>query len=158
MARSRGRPAMRPNRLKPAVFAIWLGMIALGFNALVPVHLVFGLAIDSSRSAECGRHADGEDAWRNRGWRLLALLTGHIGRAGQGDPRHGAHQPAKFSVCGTILTLAGFAPAAGAILPAPVRVEETHTPVISAGMTPQQTPLVRYRSRAPPGEAAASSA
>ncbi len=35
---------MQPNRLRLGAIAAWLGVIALGFNALVPIHLAFDLA------------------------------------------------------------------------------------------------------------------
>jgi hypothetical protein len=148
---------MRLDRLRLKAIAAWLGVIALGFNALVPIHLAFSLAIDSSRSAECGRHIEAEDAGRGASWHLLALLTGHLAGSSHGDPRHGAHLPAQSAVCGAIATLAGFVPAASAILPLPIRLEQALSPRPPAETRPQQTPLFRYRSRAPPEQAVSAS-
>lgn len=143
---------MQPNRLRLTAIAARLGLIALAFNALVPIHLVFGLAIDSGRSAECGRYVEVENGGRDAGWQLLALLTGHLDGSSHGDPRHGAHSPAQSAVCSGIATLAGFVPAASAVLPLPIRLEQAQIPLPLAETPRQQTRLVRYRSRAPPGQ------
>jgi hypothetical protein len=146
---------MRPNRLRLRVIAAWLGLIALGFHALVPIHLAFSLAAESSRSVECGRQAAARNGVHDASWHLLALLTGQAEGYHHADPRHGAHQPAQCAVCGAIVTLAGFIPAPSAILPLPVRLELARLSLTSAEIRPLQTALV-YRSRAPPFDAASA--
>lgn len=146
---------MRPKRLRFGTIAAWLGVIALGFHALVPIHLAFALAAESSRSVECGGQAAARNGVHEAGWRLLALLTGQTEGSHHADPRHGAHQPAQCAVCGAIVTLAGFIPAPGTILPLPVQLEPTRLLLTSAEIRPLQTPIV-YRSRAPPFGAASA--
>jgi hypothetical protein len=147
--------ANSPRRLRFGTIAAWLGVIALGFHALVPIHLVFSLAAESSRSVECGGQAAARNGVHDASWRLLALLTGQAEGSHHTDPRHGAHQPAQCAVCGAITTLAGFIPAPSTILPLPVRLEPAHLSLTSAEIRPFHTPLV-YRSRAPPFDAASA--
>ena len=146
---------MRPNRLRLRAIAAWLGVIALGFHALVPIHLAFTLAAESSRSVECGGQAAAQNGVHDASWRLLALLTGQIEGSHHADPRHGAHQPAQCAVYGAIVTFAGFIPAPSTILALPVRLEPTRLSLTSAEIRPLQTSLV-YRSRAPPFDAASA--
>lgn len=145
---------MQPKRLRFGTIAAWLGVIALGFHALVPIHLAFSLAAESSRSVECGGHA-ARNGVQDGGWHLLALLTGQAEGSHHADPRHGAHQPAQCAVCGAIVAFAGFIPAPSTILPLPVRLEPVPLSLTSAEIRPFQTPLV-YRSRAPPFDAASA--
>jgi hypothetical protein len=145
--------AMRLNRLRLKAIAAWLSVTALGLHALVPIHLAFNLAAASSRSLECGRQAVAPYDVHDASWHLLALLTGRAEGSDHPDPRHGAHQPAQWAVCGALVTLAGFAPAASAILPLPVRLEPARPPLRLAEIRADQTPLFRYCSRAPPFDA-----
>ena len=135
---------MRPHRLRLRAIAAWLGIVALGFNALVPVHLAF----DLSHAFETGHRHAGENAAHGLAWSVLTLLTGHDEHR---DPTgsHHHHRHADCAVCGALGTLAGFAPAAAAILALPVRLEAP-TLIVAAGERPHAAPPAAYRSRAPP--------
>jgi Protein of unknown function (DUF2946) len=137
---------MRPDRPRLGAIAAWLGMIALGLNALVPVHLAFDLA----HGLGPGEHHEGMCAGgRYLEWPWLALLSGHLHAAGKSD-RHGKHHHgAACPVCGSLGTLAGFAPTAGAALPVPVPIAAA-IPVAATAGEPDSAPLAGYRARAPP--------
>jgi Protein of unknown function (DUF2946) len=135
-----------PNRLSLGAIAAWLGMIALGFNALVPIHLAFDLA---DNFASGGRQRGVGAAEHGLEWRVLALVTGHDEPEAKPDGHHGPQHDADCAVCSSLGTLAGFAPAAAVPLPVPVRVE---APILlaAAASEPPAAPAVAYRSRAPP--------
>jgi hypothetical protein len=142
--RARGANLMRPNRLRLRAIAAWLGVIALGLNALVPVHLAFDLAHALEPGA---RHAT-RGAEHGFEWRVLALLTGHHDDADKFDD-HGKHHHTDCAVCSSLGTLAGFAPATIVLLSVPLRIE---APVLIAvtDSAPRAAPTAAYRSRAPP--------
>ena len=140
---------MRPRRLRLGIIAAWLGVIALGFNALVPIHLAFDLdhafeATAQRQNAPAARH--------DLTWRLLALLTGHLdsgdSSGGKADG-HGKHHRPDCAVCSSLGTLAGFAPATPVRLSAPTRVEAPILPA-ATDRAPRPATAVVYHSRAPP--------
>ncbi len=147
---------MRPRRLALGIIAAWLGVIALGLNALVPIHLAFDLdhafeAAAQRQNAPAARH--------DLTWRLLALLTGHLDQGqssgdnadghGKGADSHGKPHHPDCAVCSSLGTLAGFAPATTVPLAAPTRIE---APILRAATNraPRAVTAVAYRSRAPP--------
>ena len=140
---------MRPSWLRLRAIAAWLGVIALSFDALVPIHLVFDLA----HAFETGTHREpSSTAKHDFTWRLLTLATGHNDEdapSGGKTGGHGKHHHADCPVCSSLGTLAGFAPAATAPLSVPIRVE---TPILLATIAsePPGAPATAYRSRAPP--------
>ena len=114
MCCSREQFAMRPYRLRLAI-AVWLGVIALGFNALVPIHLAFDLAHslapeDHDHGSEHGFVAC-----------LLSLVVGHDEDEDQ-SPSHKGHHHENCAVCGSISTLAGLAPVVAVLLAVPILV------------------------------------
>jgi hypothetical protein len=132
---------MRPYRLRLAI-AVWLGVIALGFNALVPIHLAFDLAHslapeDHDHGSEHGFVAC-----------LLSLVVGHDEDEDQ-SPSHKGHPHENCAVCSSISTLAGLAPAAAVLLGVPILVYAARLGVVDLA-APRAAPLVAYRSRAPP--------
>lgn len=133
-----------PHRFRIGAVAAWLGVIALGLNALVPIHLAFDLAhaLAPDRSAA----ADHDFVHC-----LLTLLTGHH-EEGDDPPSSGSghrHHHDDCAVCGAIGTLAGFAPVAVVLPAVPIGA---YLPVIPAVVTaaPQTVSVAAYRSRAPP--------
>ena len=139
---------MRPRRLALGIIAAWLGVIALGLNALVPIHLAFDLdhafeAAAQRQNAPAARH--------DLTWRLLALLTGHCDGNSSGDKAddHAKHHHPDCAVCSSLGTLAGFAPALAVPLPAPTSIETPILPV-AADRAPRAATALAYRSRAPP--------
>lgn len=117
-------------------------MIALGFNACVPIHLAFDLA-----HALGAEHEEREDAGEHDvGRRLLALLTGHHHHSGG----RSHHRPADCAVVGSLGTLGGFAPAADAMSPVPVLAEAPAAVLARTTSEPHGAPPLAYRSRAPP--------
>lgn len=145
----------RPSRLRIGAIAAWLGVIALCLDALVPIHLAFDLAEGLATANHRAEAADHRLRWHDPSRQLLALLTGH--RDGDGHPgdnsnnsdRHGKHHHRECAVCGSLGTLAGFAPAASAPLSAPLRIA---APILPAAVesAPRAALAVAYRSRAPP--------
>src|SRR5215472_14106643 len=99
---------MRVNRVKVGAIAAWLGVIALGLNALVPIHVVFDLAYALVPDGHEDAAAD-HDLVRC----LLALAIGHHDDDTDQPRGHRDHHH-DCAVCGAIGTLAGFAPAADA--------------------------------------------
>ncbi len=140
---------MPPRRLRLGVIAVWLGVIALGVNALVPIHLAFDLdhafeAVAQRQHAPALRH--------DLSWRLLALLTGHLdGDESPGDKTdgHSKHHHPDCAVCSSLGTLAGFAPAMAVPLPTPTRIEAPML-LAAADRAPPAATALAYRSRAPP--------
>jgi hypothetical protein len=135
--------SMLPSRLRIGAIAAWLGVVALGFNALVPVHLAFDLAHALAPDREEGAAAD-HDFVRC----LLSLLTGHHDEdADHSSNKAGHHNDC--AVCGAIGTLAGFAPTAVVPLAAPVSAYAPLPPAIEARAL-HPSPAAAYHSRAPP--------
>ncbi len=154
---------MRPRRLRLGIIAAWLGVIALGFDALVPIHLAFDL--DHAFEAVAQRQ-NAPAAGHDFSWRLLALLTGHLDgghssgdkadssaegadSAAKGADGHGKHHHPDCAVCSSLGTLAGFAPATAVPLGAPTRIEAPILPA-ATNRAPRAVTAVAYRSRAPP--------
>jgi hypothetical protein len=138
---------MLPNRLRVGAVAAWLGVIALGFNALVPVHLAFDLAHALAPEGHGKDAADDHDFVHC----LLTVIVGHHDEdedqpASRSDKEHHHHDCA---VCGAIGTLAGFAPAAVVLLAVPL-CAYLPVPLAAACDAPPAAPLAAYRSRAPP--------
>ena len=126
-------------------FAAWLGVVALGINALVPVHLAFDLAHD----LEAVAHREDSSAPRHDfSWRLLALVTGHNDADHTSDDCD-KHHHSDCAVCSSLGTLAGFAPVSAMLLPVPIRID---APVLLTAIAsdPLAAPAAAYRSRAPP--------
>jgi hypothetical protein len=129
-------------RLRRASWAIWLAVLALGLDVLVPIHLALDLgeAFGSSHRAASG-------AVEHRlEWRLLALATGHDSGDGKPDGDHRHPICPAFAALGA---LSGFATVAAPALPAPV-VAEALPPFATAAGAPYRAPAAAYRSRAPP--------
>lgn len=141
----RGQLAVRTKRLRFATLAAWLGFIALGLNALVPIHLAFDLA-DALTASDHGEDAGAHNDFARS---VLALLVGHH----HDEDRSASHQPHHHNdgcaVCGAIGTLAGFAPAAVPQLAAPDSVFVATLEFVDPP-APQLAPVITYRSRAPP--------
>ncbi len=134
------------------MIAAWLGVIALGLDALVPVHLAFDLAETLASATHQAEAADYRLSRHDPTRRLLALLTGHRdgdGHPGDNSDNHGKDHHRECAVCGSLGTLAGFAPAASVPLSAPLRIK---APILlaAAESAPRAAPAVAYRSRAPP--------
>jgi hypothetical protein len=141
---SRGRPATRVGRLRAGAVAAWLGLIALGLNALVPIHLAFDLA----HAFAPEQHEDGVDGDHDLVRCLLSLLTGHHEHTADHSSDKSGHHEA-CAVYGAIGTLASFAPAAVVLLAVPISVAALSLRAIKAGaLHPAST--AAYRSRAPP--------
>lgn len=136
------RGGMRPDRLRLRVVAAWLGVVALGLNALVPVHLAFDLA-----HAAAGRHQH-SDVPRDFLSALLTLVTGHHDAAGGESSDKDRHHD-ECAVCGAVATLSGFALAAVVLLSAPVFAGRQILRRDGA-QAPSKSPVAAYRSRAPP--------
>jgi hypothetical protein len=130
-------------RLRHMAAAVWLGVLALALQSLVPVHLAFDIAeaLDQERAPA---HGTGELKARD----ILAALTGHQdhnkrpgGAAGRGAP--------DCTVCGSLGVLGALAPPALAVIPLPGAMQAAAalpaSPVEPAGSLPPA-----YRSRAPP--------
>ncbi|MGH7048416.1 MAG: DUF2946 family protein [Stellaceae bacterium] len=136
---------MRRRGARLALIAAWLGVIALGLDAIVPVHLAFDLA---ERVAAVTHQAGAVAAERGFSWRLLALLSGH--RAGDDSPDHGGkHHRVDCAVCSSLGTLAGFAPTPVLPFVAPLAVAAA-PPRLLIARAPHQVAAAAYRSRAPP--------
>jgi hypothetical protein len=150
---------MRPSRLRLGAIAAWLGVIALGLDALVPVHLAFDLA-EALATATHRADAGAENALRRDPIRrLLALAVGHHdgdGPAGGNSDDHDKHHH-DCAVCSSLGTLAGFAPTADFPFSVALRVE---APLLSAAVAKASpvAPAPAYRSRAPPQGSAVTTA
>ena len=138
----RGVPLTGSQRLRRASWAIWLALLALGLDVLVPIHL----ALDLGEAFGSPYRAASGAVKHSLEWRLLALATGHDTGDGKpdGDPRHQIC-PA-FAALGA---LGGFATVAAPALPAPVLAEALPLFAAPAG-TSDRAPAAGYRSRAPP--------
>ena|SRR5271168_2143880 len=132
---------MRARKWRSRIWAARLGLLALALNALVPVHLAFGLAEAFEPAPQCGAPVEVGGTERL----LLALLSGHREADGTSD-EHG--KPHACPVCSALGALAGFAPPTPIALLAlsPVGLPTTHF-VIQAERVGAPA---AYRSRAPP--------
>jgi hypothetical protein len=129
-------------RRRRAPWAVWLAVLALGLNALVPIHLALDLGEALGAAHPGARGADGHGLE----WRLLAFATGHD--AGDGRPDGDRHPPT-CPVFGALGALGGCAVVAAPVLPAPALVEAS--PALPAlAEKPDPAPAAAYRSRAPP--------
>jgi hypothetical protein len=133
---------MRPNRPKLRDIAAWLGFLALGLNALVPVHLAFDLA----HTLAPADHESGSD--HDLLGCLLSVVAGHHhdddhGPAGKTDHEHGC------AVCAASAILAGAALPAVAVLTAPMPV---YAPKLGLAdfASPPAAFAAAYHPRAPP--------
>jgi hypothetical protein len=130
------------SRPKHKVSAAWLGILALGLNALLPVHLAFDLA-GALSTAHAG-HIERLDQ-RGHGHDLLAQLVGHHNTGG----KSGSHHQVDCAVCATLGALTGFALAADVALPVP-RLADVSATLASGIDGWGGTFPTAYRSRAPP--------
>jgi hypothetical protein len=129
-------------RLRRASWAIWLAVLALGLNALVPIHLALDLG-----EACAGQHRAAPEAADHRPeWRLLAHATGHD--IGDGRPE-GDHRHPICPAYTALGALGGFATVAAPVLSAPA-VAEALPPLVALAAEPDPAPAAGYRSRAPP--------
>jgi hypothetical protein len=122
---------------------VWLGVLALVVNALVPIHIAFDLADAFGAAHPQGTHSEA----RGIEWSVLAQLTGHSEPDDKSD-EHGKDHGTVCPVCSALGTLAGFAPAAVVALPLPSPAAMPAALAAVAG-EPVTAPLA-YRSRAPP--------
>jgi hypothetical protein len=130
-------------RLRRASWAIWLAVLALGLEALVPVHLA--LDLDEALGVTTHRVAAGASQ-HGFEWRLWALVTGHD--TGDGRPDGDRHH----LICPAVTALGalgGFAAVAPPALPAPIAMVVPLALSATAG-APRCAPAAAYRSRAPP--------
>jgi hypothetical protein len=133
----RGRPKLK-------TIAAWLGVLALGINALLPIHLAFDLAdaLAGERAEQASPHH------QHDGRHLLAALAGHRDSGGKsGGAANGRH--VDCFVCGSLSALAGFAGTVSAALPTPAQAD---SPAMLAAATVELrgAAATAYRSRAPP--------
>jgi len=129
-------------RLRRASWTIWLALLALGLDALVPIHLALDLdeALAVAHRAAPGATRHGFE------WRLLALATGHD--RGDGKP-DGDHRHPICPAYAALGALGGFAAVAAPVLPAPAVVKALPAFAAIAG-EPDRASVAGYRSRAPP--------
>jgi hypothetical protein len=136
-----------PHRLRIGAVAAWLGVIALGLNALVPVHLAFDLAHALAPDRPGAAAAADHDFVRC----LLTLLTGHHDededQSSSGPEHHHHHDDC--AVCGAIGALAGFAPVTVVLPAVPIGAYLPVPPAVVAA-APRTVCVVAYHSRAPP--------
>jgi hypothetical protein len=131
---------MRMRAWRGRIWAVRLGLLALAFNALVPIHLAFDVA-EALEGPQCSAHAAVDNAERG----LLALLIGHQHANGKAD-EHSKHRACP--ICSGLGALAAFVPPASTALstPTPPDLPTTHFLV----QTERFGAPAAYRSRAPP--------
>jgi hypothetical protein len=129
-------------RLRRASWAVWLALLALCLEALVPIHL----ALDLDEALGAARRVAPDAARHGFEWRLLALAVGHDN--GDGRPERDHHGPTcpAFAAIGV---LSGFAIVAPPVLPATAVVVALPSFAVMVG-EPGRAPAAGYRSRAPP--------
>ncbi|HLY44861.1 MAG TPA: DUF2946 family protein [Stellaceae bacterium] len=132
---------MRRQRRGWSGWAAWLGVIALGLNALVPIHFAFDLA----EALEQSDHTPAEIA-NGLDRQLLALICDHDQ---SGDAHHGKHSDRGCPVCAAAGSLIAFALVAGAPLPVPIAIA-VRPDAAAIVEQPRRAPTAAYRSRAPP--------
>jgi hypothetical protein len=129
-------------RLRRASWAIWLAVLALGLNTLVPIHL----ALDLDEALGIAHRAAPAAAHHGFEWRLLALAAGHDIGDGRPDSDHRHPICPAYAALGA---LGGFATVATPVLSALVLVATL--PLFAALFGEPDRPTVAgYRSRAPP--------
>jgi hypothetical protein len=133
---------MRLRRRKRISLAAWLGFVALGIQALVPIHLAFDLVAALDQGGTKPAHADRPEG------ELLAALAGH--HHPRNNPNRGSDSHhADCMVCNSLGTLGTLAPPLPAALPSPVLLPSAPAfaalPTKLAGASP-----AGYFSRAPP--------
>jgi hypothetical protein len=135
---------MSLNRVRVGAVAAWLGIIALGCNALLPIRFAFQLGLDVSHARQCG-HYEGAPAPRDAGWWLLRLL---IGQDPTADPlrSHNGFHPATGANCGAT----GPVVAVAAPLAAPLTIPIFQPAQRIDLRAPHPAFPAAYRSRAPP--------
>ena len=134
---------MRGTMWRGRVWAARLGLLALVLNALVPVHLAFGLAEAFEPAHLCGARI----AAGNVEQHLLALLSGHRDADGKSDER-GKHHGTACPVCSSLGSLTGLAQPSPTALPVPLPAGLRATLSVIEGES-RGAPAA-YRSRAPP--------
>jgi Protein of unknown function (DUF2946) len=135
---------VRSGGRRRATGAVWLAVVALALNALVPIHLAFDLA-----EALAPFHHDAafghEDSVERR---VLALLSGHLSEDHETHHRGHAHGAA-CPVCSALGAIAGFAAPAPFVLPTPALAARSQA-VFPAPAVRFVGVAFAYRSRAPP--------
>jgi hypothetical protein len=129
-------------RLRRASWAIWLAVLALGLQTLVPIHL----ALDLGEACAGPHRAASGAADHPPDWRLLALATGHDIGDGRPDRDHRHPICPAYAALGA---LGGFATVAAPALPALLWAEAL-PPLLALVDEPDPAPAAAYRSRAPP--------
>jgi len=131
-----------------SVWAAWLGVVALGLNALVPVHIAFRVA-EALSVPYCGHIETAADTAGNAvEQRLLAVLS--LGADTPQAGSHGSHKNAPCPVCSALGALASVTLPLPAATPAPqveIALSRTPAPFVAA---PETIFPAGYRSRAPP--------
>jgi hypothetical protein len=133
---------MRARQWRDRIWAARLSLLALALNALVPVHLAFGIAEVLGAPPQCSAHVEAGGVDRL----LLALLSGHRDTGGGTSDEQSKHRACP--VCSALGALAGFAPPAPAVLSAlsPGGLPNAHSVI----QVERAGPPAAYRSRAPP--------
>jgi len=138
---------MSLNRVRVGVVAAWLGVIALGCNALLPIRFAFQLGSNVTNARECG-HYEGVRSPHDAGWWLLRLLTGQDPTADPLRSHNGLH-PVFGTPCGAAGAVAAGAAPLTAVLTIPIFQRAPGPPKIDLG-APHPSFRAAYRSRAPP--------
>jgi hypothetical protein len=129
------------------VVAAWLGVIALGLNALFPIRVAVGLAADLANARECGHYRPGAIP-HDPAWQVLALLTGQDPTADPSQSHRGLH-PLAGSLCGFVASPGAFTASVAAALPQPARLDDARLTLAAAAEEPRAA-VSAYHSRAPP--------
>jgi Protein of unknown function (DUF2946) len=129
--------------LRRGSWAVWLVLLALGLNVLVPIHLALDLG-EAFGAAHVGTRGAARHGLE---WRLWAFATGH--EAGDAEPDGGHHHPTCPAI-GVLGALGGFATVAAPALSVPALVEASPVLAAIAGEPDHRRPAAAYRSRAPP--------
>jgi hypothetical protein len=137
-----GERLIESRRLRRASWALWLALLALAFEALVPIHL----ALDLDEALSIAHRAAPAAARHGFEWRLLALAAGHD--IGDGEP-DGDHRHPICPAYAALGALGGFAAVAASILSAPAHVAML-PPFARLFGEPDRPAVAGYRSRAPP--------
>lgn len=132
-------------RLRPKLAAAWLGMLAMGLNALVPVHLAFDLA--DALEAPHERHAGA--AHQDHVRSFLGALSAHRDHGGASGGHEDRHHHPDCQVCGALGALGVFAAPLLAFLLAPPAREALASPAGVDIALPAAAPAA-YFVRGPP--------
>lgn len=136
---------MRSRRLALKAAAMWLGVLALALNALVPIHLTFDLVAAINEGQPEPAHAD----YGSRERHFLAALTGHH-QPHDKSGGHGEHRHTDCLVCNSLSALGGsFTPPVSAALlgPSLLAALPSLATIVNA---PSGASPAAYFSRAPP--------